>query len=172
MSKLKAAWQKLKNIKHIQIYLAVFIGVLVCAICLAGTNFSKNDKSSDLSTETSTDAQEYVKGLENRLCNVLSKISGVGHVNVIVTLQSGFSYEYATETETKTMLSDGVQTTTTTENIILVSGQPVVVKENYPVVKGVVVVAEGAEDVKVKMAILNAIETVLQVNQSEITILA
>lgn len=172
MSKIKDIWQKVKNIKHIQIYVAVVIGLLVCAICFAGTNLNKNDKSSDISTETSTTAQEYVQDLENRLCNVLSKISGVGKVNVVITLQSGFTYEYATDTETKTMVSDGVQTTTTTENIILVSGQPVVVKENYPTVKGVVVVAEGAEDVKVKMAILSAIETVLEVQQSEITILA
>ncbi|MGN1201100.1 MAG: hypothetical protein ACI4R8_02410 [Candidatus Caccovivens sp.] len=172
MSKIKDAWLKIKNIKHIQIYLAIFIGIIVCAICFSGLQISKNDKSSDLSTENSSTTQEYVQDLENRLCNVLSKISGVGHVNVVITLQSGFSYEYATDTETKTMLSDGIQTTTTTENIILVSGQPVVVKELYPVVKGVVVVAEGAEDVKVKMAILEAVETVLQVSQNEITILA
>ena len=89
--------------------------------------------------------------MENKLKNVISKISGVGEANVIITLESGFTYEYATDTETKTITSGGTETTLTTQTVILVNGQPVVVKQIYPVVKGVVIVAKGAENFAVKM---------------------
>lgn len=171
MNKIKDFWINFKTNKKMQVIIAVFVAILVCVVCFAGIK-TKNDNLTENSTQTSSDNMEYVSDLENKLCNVLSKISGVGDVNVIITLKSGFSYEYASNSETKNIVSGDTQTTTTTTNIILVSGQPVVVKENYPVIKGVIVVAKGAEDIKVKMAILEAVETVLEIDQNEITVLA
>ncbi len=171
VNKIKDFWINFKTNKKMQVIIAVFVAILVCVVCFAGIK-TKNDNLTENSTQTSSDNMEYVSDLENKLCNVLSKISGVGDVNVIITLKSGFSYEYASNSETKNIVSGDTQTTTTTTNIILVSGQPVVVKENYPVIKGVIVVAKGAEDIKVKMAILEAVETVLEIDQNEITVLA
>ena len=70
------------------------------------------------------------------------------------------------------MTSGETQTTVTTSTVILVSNEPVIIKENYPVIKGVVVVAKGAENVNVKLNILTAVETVLEVDRNNITILA
>jgi stage III sporulation protein AG len=172
MSKLKSFWTKFKSIKHIEIIIAVVVGVVICLVYLLFVTSSKNDNSQENSTEDYTSAVEYVDWLENKLCNVLSKIDGVGDVNVIVTLQCGFTYEYAKDTETKTTTSGGAETTIKTETVILVSNEPVVVKEIYPVIKGVVVVAEGAENFSIKMNILSAVETVLEVERENITILA
>lgn len=172
MSKIKDFWINFKSNKKLQVIFAVFVAILICVICFAGIKTKNSDNLTENSTQTTSDDMEYVSNLENKLCNVLSKISGVGDVNVIITLKSGFSYEYATNSEIKNIVSGDTQTTTTTTNIILVSGQPVVVKENYPVIKGVVVVAKGAENIQVKMAILEAVETVLEIDQNEITVLA
>ena len=78
----------------------------------------------------------------------------------------------ATETDTKTTVSGGTETTITTETVILVSNEPVIIKENYPVIKGVVIVAKGAENFSIKMDILEAVETVLEVDSDNITILS
>ena len=145
MNKFKDIFERLKKIKHIQIILPILIGVFVCVIYFSFLN-TKSDTESENSTQESTSTMEYVDMLENKLCNVLSKISGVGDCKVIITLQCGFEYQYATDTETKTTVAGGNETTIVTETVILVSNEPVVVKEIYPVIKGVVVVANGAED--------------------------
>lgn len=174
MNKLKTFWGKIKSIKHFEIWLAVCVGLVVCVIYFSffGGGKSKSDNSQNESTQEYSSALEYTNFLENKLGNVLSKISGVGSVNVIITLESGFSYEYATDTETKSVASGGTETTITTETVILVSNKPVVMKEIYPTIKGVVVVAKGAENFSVKMNILSAVETVLEIDRTSITILA
>lgn len=172
MNKVKAFFERFKKIKHIHIYIAVLIGILVCVVYFCNFRPKKtSDKIDDSSTENYGTSVEYVDYLENKLSNVLSKVSGVGKVEVIITLENGFSYEYATDTETKTMVSGGTETTVTTETVILVSNEPVVTKEIYPSIKGVVVVAEGAKDVSVRLNILTAVETVLEVDRNNITIL-
>lgn len=174
MSKIKELFGKVKSIKHFEIVVAIIVGLVVCAVYFSffGTSQTKTDNASDDSTTNFASAVEYVDYLENKLENVLSKISGVKNVSVIITLESGFTYDYAKDSETKTTTSGGTATTITTETVILVSNEPVVVKEIYPVVKGVVVVAEGAENFSIKMNILTAVETVLEVDQNSITILA
>ncbi len=172
MNKIKDLFARFKKIKHFEILLAVIVGLVVCVVYFSFFTKPKTDKTNENLTDDCVSAMEYVDFLENKLSNVLSKISGVGDVNVIITLESGFSYEYASDTETKSTTSGGVETTITTQTIILVSNEPVVVKEIYPIVKGVVVVAEGAENFNIKMNILTAVETVLEVERNNITILA
>ncbi len=173
MSKLKSIFEKIKSIKHIHIYIALLIGIVICVIYFSGFASSKHkpDNTDNNSTENYGTSVEYIDYLENKLSNVLSKVSGVGKVEVIITLESGFSYEYATDTETKTMISGGTETTVTTETLILVSNEPVIEKEIYPKIKGVIVVAEGAKEVSVRLNILTAVETVLEVDRNNVTIL-
>ncbi len=151
--------------------MVVGVVLVVAYYALCSSSSSSSDNSSDNSTETYSSAEEYVDILENKLCNVLSKVSGVEEVSVVITLECGFTYEYATDSETNTVISGGTETTITTETVILVSGEPIVVKQNYPVIKGVVIVAKGAENFSVKMNLISAVETVLQIDQDKIIIL-
>jgi stage III sporulation protein AG len=54
----------------------------------------------------------------------------------------------------------------------MVDGEPVIKEEIYPVVKGIVVVASGADDISVKLNILSIIQTVIEVDNSKINIFA
>lgn len=170
MNKFNDFWQKIKKVKHIEIWLAVLIGIVVC-IAYFCFFMPKSDKNIDDSQQPISSTMEYVDRLENKLCNVISKIDGVGQVSVAITLESGFRYEYATDTETKTTVSGDVQTTIKTETVIMVDNQPVVIRELYPVIKGVIIVAEGAQDFAIKMEILTAIENFLEIDTNNITIL-
>lgn len=171
---LKSFWEKVKKIKHIEIYLTVIVALIIIAIYISslglGSNkqVSTNDKTNENSPTTFSTSAEYVDYLENKLDNVLASVKGASNVNVVITLESGFEYEYATEEETKQTSSGSITTT----NLVLVDGKPVVVKEYYPKIKGIVVVAKGTEDVKVKMDILTLIQTVVEVDNAKITILA
>ncbi|MBE7075791.1 MAG: hypothetical protein E7375_01820 [Clostridiales bacterium] len=169
---IKNIWNKIKSIKHFEILLAIFVGLVVCAVYFFCLSPSKSDTKKELSTEEYSSAMEYADKLENKLCNVLEQIDGVEDVDVVITLESGFTYEYATDNETKTTVSGDVTTTINTETIILVSNQPIVIKEIYPNIKGVVVVAKGAKNFSIKMNIITAVETVLEINRENITVLS
>ncbi|MBP3619368.1 MAG: hypothetical protein J6J24_01770 [Clostridia bacterium] len=171
MNKLKDVWNKFKSVKHFQIYIALLFAIIVCVIYFSFFKNTNTDKSTNLSTDANLSTDEYVETLENKLCNVLSNISGVGQVDVVITLQSGFSYVYATDTETKTTTSGTTETTITREDVLLVSNEPVIIKEVFPEIKGVVVVAKGAENIGIKLNILSAVETALEIEAKDITIL-
>ena len=167
--KFKEFWSKIKSIKHFEIYLAVIIGLILCLFYFAFfVDKSSADKKKEISTEEYSSTEEYVDNLENRLCNVLEKISGVTSCSVVVTLESGFSFEYATDKETNV---DKNGNSTTVETIVFQDDEPVIVKENYPEIKGVVIVAKGSEDIRVKLDILEAVTTIFKIDESDISIL-
>ena len=171
--KLHGFWDKLKKIKHIEIYIAVIFAVIVIAVYISSLGGSK--KTSDIpqnSTQESltfSSSMEYAEYLENKLSVVLANVKGAGQVSVALTLLDGFEYIWATETETK-KTADGGQVTTS--KVVIIDGKPVLEKEIYPKIKGVVVTATGANDVGVRLNLLSALQTVIEVENQNITILA
>ena len=155
--------QKLKNNKTIEY---IFLGLISIAV-VAVLAFS-------LVKPASTEAYEddevisYVKDLENRLEKTLSEIKGAGNVSVVITVDSGKETVYASE---KVTVSENGKTTVT-ESPILVNGKPVVVKENYPEIVGVLIVAQGANSISVMKNIQQAAVSLLNINLSRIEILA
>jgi len=71
--------EKLKKIKHIEIYIAIAFLIIILLIYLS--NFTKKTKSNDDMTVTS-----YVEQLENNLEDILSNVGGVSNVKVMITL--------------------------------------------------------------------------------------
>ena len=97
----------------------------------------------------------------------------------MITLDGGMRYEYATESEevtTSTEVGDNTNSKTTiTEEVVIVTingkSTPLVIKESYPKIIGVVVVASGAAKAQVKLNIMNAITALLDVTDANIQIL-
>lgn len=171
--KLKGLYQRIKKVKHIEIYFAVGLALIVGAIYFISVSPNTKTKESkvqidNISTKFESSG-EYIDYLENKLESVITRVKGVDNVDVILTLEKGFEYIYATEEETKTT-SNG--TSVTSSSIVMVNGQPVIKEEIYPVVKGIVVIAYGTEDVSVKMNIISIIQTVIEVDNSRINIMA
>lgn len=172
--KLKSLYQRIKKVKHIEIYLAVGLALIVgCIYFISLTPSKKIENSEKTQIDTiSTNFEssgEYIDYLENKLESVITRVKGVGDVEVVLTLEKGFEYIYATEEETKTT-SNGTSVTSTT--IVMVNGQPVIKEEIYPIVKGIVVIADGIDDLTVKMNVLSIIQTVIEVDNSKINIMA
>lgn len=170
MVEIKGVWERMKKIKHFPIIVAIVVALLLCVVYFSFFATPKTDKIEDNSTMSFSSSEEYVTWLENKLNNVLSSISGAGHVSTIITLESGFSYDYAKSVETRT--STGQDIVISSETLVLVDGEPVVVKEWFPVIKGVVIVASGASDFSVKMKILDATEAVLEIDRNDIKVLS
>ena len=164
-------FQKLKSIKHIEIIVAVVLGAVVLLIYLS--TFGSGGKKT--SSFQATGVAEYAAMLETKLENIIKQINGVGNVSVMVTLESGPEYVYATDEEQKTNISEDkgttITSTTTNKNPIIISNEMVVVKEIMPTVGGIVVVAGGADNTKVKLEIVKAIQALVDVPQSSIEVL-
>ncbi len=169
MVKMTNFVEKIKKMfRSKKVILIVCLVIVFCIICVF---YLAQFKTSNDSTNYDTVEVEYSTTLENKLKSVISKISNAGQVDVLVTLESGYEYEYATEETTKTTSSSSGQVTSTTSSMVIVSGSPVIVKQIYPKVKGVVVVASGAKDAFVRMSIINAVVTSLEIDQSNIIVL-
>ncbi|WP_088187283.1 stage III sporulation protein AH [Desulfosporosinus sp. FKA] len=121
------------------------------------------------------------KELESKLQANLSLMDGVGKVQVSVSLATGLKTEYARNqnvtknTSKETDKTGGTrETTQVTENNQVVmpngSSQPVMVMEDRPEVAGVLVIAEGARDPKVREAIHTSVQTLLSIPSAKITV--
>lgn len=103
--------------------------------------------------------------IERRLETVLSRMAGVGKVTVMLTLD---------QTEEQVLAVDGrsssSETGSSTESrpaTVSEGGKesPIVLTERLPRVRGVIVVAEGAANISVRMNISAAVSTVLGIDE-------
>ena len=150
----------LKFFKKIKPEYLVLVAIAIVAVIV----FINVGGGSGKSADTSTSVDEYVKTLENKLKNCLSEVKGAGKVDVIISV--GSSMQTVLATQTTTSGND------LTESPIVVGGKPVVLKEAYPEITGVVIVAEGAGNLTVKVDLLNACQTFLSVTEDKIRILS
>lgn len=172
---------KLKKVKHIELYSVVLIAVVVLCVMFF-PNENKTQKTI-VSQSVTTSTAQYAESLENRLNKVLKDIAGAGEVSCMITLDGEIERVLAysddqKNSSTQNTTSSGAVNKTETENsskepiIITVNGssEPLVIKEIMPAVKGVVVVATGADNVKVKLDILKAVQALLKIESSQIEI--
>jgi len=121
------------------------------------------------------------KELESKLQANLLQMEGVGKVQVSVSYSTGLKTEYArnengTQRTTKEIDKAGGtrETTEVTENNQVVmppgSSQPVMVMEDRPEVAGVMIIAEGARDAKVRENIHSAVQILLGIPGTKITV--
>jgi stage III sporulation protein AG len=167
--------KKFKDNKKLQVLFGVFV---LCILMLVYLNFNKSNNTSTSST-ISTSA-EYVNSLENKLSNILSEVSGAGKVNVIVTLESGSQIVVASSkeerTNTSTNGSNKTESITVNETPVIITSTggstPLILMEILPKIKGVLVVAQGASDMKIKLELIRAVQAVLDVPSDNIEIFA
>lgn len=177
----KDFFQKLKGIKNIEVIAAVLIAALILAIyILPGTSAKKdtNSSSGDISnnTENETTAEE-------RLREILSGIEGAGKVDVMITYEASSEVVTAQSVDKQTSIiteTDASGKNKRSETVIE-NQEPVTVQdsdgdsalvlvEKEPLVRGVIVVAEGAGNIKVRMDLLKAVQTALQVSSDKVEV--
>lgn len=110
--------------------------------------------------------------LEQRLSELLSAVMGIRRADVFVTLERGTRLTIAEES-TYEQRND-IETRRTTAPALVRSGQsesPIILEEIWPQIRGVLVVADGAEDPQVRFQIAHAVQTVLQIEMYRIEVL-
>lgn len=105
--------------------------------------------------ETPQTVTQYC-GEEEKLGEILSEINGVGRVSVMISYVSTIEKDIARDSDSG--------------RIITADGDVVVKREVYPEVKGVVVIADGAEEPKVRKAISQAVIAVTGVGANRVCV--
>ena len=145
-----------KNKNNRLICLILIIGVVLMAVA----SVDKNKKADVQPTATVTSVEE------ERLANILSQIDGVGDVSVMITYYSSSEKNIAYETK----VSSREKEESEDKKAVMTDGEPMVVKEVYPKVRGVIVTADGGGNSAVRSAVSEAVTASLDVPAHRICI--
>ena len=137
------------------------------------------------SAKGSADSEsDYTDQLQKRLADALSQIDGAGKVTVMLTLAYGREIDVAEDKTTNesitkdTGMQGGERTTQTNSEEskkIIITGSdgvsaPLVLREVTPKIEGVIIIAEGGDNIFVKEALTSAAEAVLGLDMSNVQI--
>lgn len=182
INKIKKHLEGLSDKKFIN---NLFIILLLSFIVLIGISIFSDNTTTEIPIKENVKEikmeDDYSSYLETKLAAILRKLDGVGEVSVMITLEESIESIPASNTTktletTKEVDAQGGTREVNREdtNIQIVSSNGnnsmVVLKEINPVVKGVIVVAEGAEDVKVLEMLYDAVKTVLGVSGNRVQV--
>lgn len=173
-------WLKKENL----VFIIGLMGIVLIGFSQFLFGSSKTVKST-VTEPVAIDKQSYEEKIEQRLCDILGSISGVGQVKVMITLSEGYSYEYAMEQKVNddryvdNVNENGGKTQEkriTEESFVLIEatkGQesPIVTKEVEPKIKGVVIVCEGGNKPDVMYKVMEAVSVALNISSTQISIL-
>ncbi len=167
----------------------IFLLVLTVVLSLAANLLSSgkdDDKLKDKALQSNnTTAQEGLKenSQEMKLKKILSSIKGTGKVEVMITYKSSKEVVPATstvssKTETEEMDSNGgvrniKQTDTNTQPVSINTkegSEALIIKEIEPEIQGVLVIAEGADDLRVRLELERAVQTVLGLDANQVEV--
>lgn len=169
----------IKKLKKEQLFIGVLLGILLLVIAIPvpkekTEEYLKENELENLIPETKDSTEE-------RLKEILQQISGVGQVEVFITYEDkGKLIVEKDETASEELVqeadsSGGSRTTTTNrkewKTIYGTEESPYVVQELVPTVKGILVVAQGGGDEKVKLKIQQTLEALFGLDSHKISIM-
>lgn len=140
----------------------IIIGIMVIGVLLMLIPFPKKNVENQ---------EQYNDDL--RLQKILEEIDGVKDVSVMVTfsgtVENNLAFEIQSDTYDKG--TDGFEETID-KRVIMSDDGPFIKSKSYPKVKGVVVIAKGAEKAKTKADILAAVMTAYDIAPHKVCILS
>ena len=184
IKKIKKHLDSIDNKKFIVNILFILTLSIVLLVIL--NNYIPDDKNDNQTVikESSNEYNNLVKDdyesyIEGKLSDILSKLKGVGQVDVMVVLEDSTEKIPASNITTTKELTNELDAQGGTREILRedetiqvvnTSNEVVVLKEVKPSIKGVIVVAEGAEDLLVLENLYEAVKTVLGITGNKVQI--
>lgn len=140
--------------------------VLVCALAVLVLSGNSEENA-----EKKTPDAQQVTNIETRLERVLERVEGAGKVSVFVALEDFGSTDFAKNSRQVSRQEQSESEQTTVMQGSGSASAPVVARISSPKVKGVIVVAQGAENEIVKENLASAVEASLAIMPHRIKIL-
>lgn len=139
----------------------------------------KNENTNTTEQSKTTDQENEITVMEERLKTALEKVEGVGRVKVMITVKSSGESIVNKDTPYEREETSGGEDTKIAvhkeEETVLVEEDgnrvPYVIKQLEPEIEGVIVVAEGGKDTVVKQEITEAVMALFDVSAHKVKIL-
>lgn len=180
MQIIKSKYKEKTDKKKIESLVVLIIVLVVTLIAIntiwSGDSSDKGDKKEDslgykkLAEYVDNDSQDTDDELEKKLEGILSKMEGVGKVSVMITYSKGseivpMQNETSKVSSTQETDAEGgtrvIEETDKTTEIVYSNGTKIETQTVInPVVKGAIVIAEGASNATVKSNIVSAVEAI------------
>ena len=184
MEKKKISLKEIGLPKLAMIFVAGILLILLSVPNIFGKE-EANNKTPDADSQlqqnetntTSYDSNTYIADMEARLENILRKVNGIGDVEVMLTLktskeQVALKDSPYTKEGLNVVVGEGGSRTDNIiqreESTVLMTNEdgktvPYIIQEYEPKVEGVVVIAEGGDDVRIIKDIMDAVEVLFDV---------
>ncbi|HHV45553.1 MAG TPA: sporulation stage III protein AG [Tissierellia bacterium] len=159
-------------VRNILVLLIIGVMVFILAdIMGSGRNKEANIIKSVNDESYNNMPNDYTTVLERKLEDILSRLKGVGEVKVMITLEeteevvpafnTTKNNENTKETDSQGGTREIIREDMTIQVVTGDEGSPIVLKEIKPTIRGVIVIAEGADDLSVKEMLYEAVKTAL-----------
>ena len=153
------------------------IVILIALVCLCVFVFPSSDKKEqkvEIENQSSFNSESYENEIENKLKQMLLSISEINEANVMVVCDSTESVEYLkNRSETTSGSGDNVSKTITEDVVYEKNGSnssAIIISKTMPKILGVWIVINEVSP-STKLAIINSICSVLNIDESSISIL-
>lgn len=127
-------------------------------------------------------AESFIQQTEERLTAIVGSIEGAGRCQVLVTLENGVEYVYATEQKSNSNRQEDTDDTAkrltqrddSESSVIVVDAgdrrEGLLVTEIQPTVRGVVVVCEGGDREEVRKRIVQAVTVAMDLSSKRVCV--
>ncbi|OLS03938.1 hypothetical protein [Tissierella creatinophila] len=185
LRRIKEQFKNLEDKKIIGYLIVILISASLILTFLKGISPKEQKDIKGVIKEDSTEynsevrVEDYAGILEKKLVHILKKLEGVGEVSVMLTLEDSSEKIPAANTtksreSTKETDAEGGIREITREDeskqLLNSSDNIVVLKEIRPNIKGVIVIAEGAENAEILEKIYLAVQTVLGLTTNKVQV--
>ena len=164
---------KVKNPKFLIILGA--IGILLIFL----SSFGSKPETQNIEKLPEISVEEYREDLEKDIEKIVKSITGSNKVTVVITLESGISYQYADTLEGATADKTDKETTTSSseskQGYITVktkdgSEKALLITAKMPEVRGVAIVCEGGDNQVLSEKIQNTVTAALNITSKRVYI--
>ena len=157
------------------IVIVICIGLLALLWPSSGSIDSSSTQDAPLLTERSA-TSSIKQSMQAELAMILAQIEGAGLVEVSVSLSSEGIKTYATNDRderrhTEESGRSSIVEESSTRDVAVSSGAPLLLEAKMPDILGVLVVADGAQDPQVKENLANATATLLNISQHRVRVM-
>lgn len=150
-----------KDKKIIGMFMIIVVFGIVLMIGSDGYEMKSNVKSEQ--------TQNIDNDIENRLSEILSKVRGAGKVSVMITYNT--SAEKIIAYNINNERDNSAFSTRESYEAVVNGTEPIVLKEVYPEIKGVLIVAQGGGNTQIKNNLINATQSLLGIDVNKIEVL-
>ena len=158
--------QKLKTYRPALLVLG--LGVFLLMLPMGGERTAPTQNAG----EESLAEDIWLRSVQEELSDTLSRIEGAGRLTLMLSVESGIERELARDSESERQ--DG-QSSSRRETVILSSSgggeEVVVLRSDYPVFRGAVVVCEGGDRASVRLAITEAVTALTGLSSDKISVI-